>query len=165
MSIGLTRQGCISCLWSAEQRKCFFPCPRSSLNILSRKRGLVVPSCVSLLILHTQDEFGAYSRYFFHFPQRRRPFFILSTAIGSVPSLSGDAIAYRWHRANNAQGSSGCCLLRYHHRSFLCASLFPHPLVSSPSETWFWGVGPTHSHEMQSRGCLSRSVETRRQFG
>ena len=46
-------------------------------------------------------------------------------AIGSVPSLSGRAIAYRWHslrrvrrhRASRPQGSSsnGFCLFRFHH--------------------------------------------------
>ena len=52
--------------------------------------------------------------------------YIPSTAIGSVPSLPGQAIAYRWrslpsvrrHRAGSPQGSSNngcCCLFRYHH--------------------------------------------------
>ena len=64
--------------------------------------------------------------------------FVLSTAIWSVPSLSGNAIAYRWrslprvhrHRASNLQDSSsnGCCLFRYHMDHFLCASLFAQPL-------------------------------------
>ena len=51
---------------------------------------------------------------------------IPATAIGSVPSLSGHAIAYGWrslrivrrHRASSSQGSSsdGCCLFfRCHH--------------------------------------------------
>ena len=48
-------------------------CPRSRLRIWSRETGLVVPSCVSLLILHTQTEFGAYSRDSSRCP-RRRPF-------------------------------------------------------------------------------------------
>ena len=59
-------------------------------------------------------------------------------AIGSVPSLSGQAIAYRWrsllrvrrHRASSPQGGSskGCCLCINMDR-LMCASLFPHPLL------------------------------------
>ena len=65
--------------------------------------------------LHTQAESSAYLRDFSRVPRRRlfvhlkRPY-----AIGSVPSLSGHAIAYRWrslprvrrHRASKPQGSS-----------------------------------------------------------
>ena len=59
--------------------------------------------------------------------------------IGSVPSLSGHAIAYRlrslprvcWHRASSPQGSSsnGCCLCITMDQMLLCSSLFPHPLL------------------------------------
>ena len=65
--------------------------------------------------LHTQAEYGAYLRDSYRVP-RRRPFIHLKPpyAIGSVPSLSGHAIAYRWHalprvcrhRASKPQGSS-----------------------------------------------------------
>ena len=65
--------------------------------------------------LHTQAESGAYSRDSSRVPLRR-PFIYLKPpyAIGSVPSLSGHAIAYRWrslprvhqHRASKPQGSS-----------------------------------------------------------
>ena len=63
--------------------------------------------------LHTQTESGAYLRGSSRVP-RRRPFMKPPYAIGSVPSLSGHAIAYRWcslprvrrHRANKTQGSS-----------------------------------------------------------
>ena len=63
--------------------------------------------------LHTQGESGAYSRDSSRVP-RRRPFYEPPYAIGSVPSLSGHAIAYRWrslprvrrHRASKPQGSS-----------------------------------------------------------
>ena len=63
--------------------------------------------------LHTQAESGAYLRDSSRFP-RRRPFMVPPYAIGSVPSLSGHAIAYRWHslsrvrrhRARKPQGSS-----------------------------------------------------------
>ena len=63
--------------------------------------------------LHTQAESGAYLRDFSRVP-RWRPFMKPPYAIGSVPSLSGHAIAYRWcslprvrrHRASKLQGSS-----------------------------------------------------------
>ena len=63
--------------------------------------------------LHTQTESGAYLRDSSRVP-RRRPFMKPPYAIGSVPSLSGHAIAYRWrslprvrrHRASKPQGSS-----------------------------------------------------------
>ena len=65
--------------------------------------------------LHTQAESGAYLRDSSRVPQRR-PFIMKPPyAIGSVPSLSGHAIAYRWrslprvrrHRASKSQGSEG----------------------------------------------------------
>ena len=63
--------------------------------------------------LHTQAESGAYLRDSSRVP-RRRPFMKPPYAIGSVPSLSGHAIAYRWrslprvrrHRASKPQGNS-----------------------------------------------------------
>ena len=63
--------------------------------------------------LHTQAESGAYLRDSSKVP-RRRPFMKPPYAIGSVPSLSGHAIAYRWrslprvrrHRASKPQASS-----------------------------------------------------------
>ena len=63
--------------------------------------------------LHTQAEPGAYLRDSSRVP-RRRPFMKPPYAIGSVPSSSGHAIAYRWrslprvrrHRAIKPQGSS-----------------------------------------------------------
>ena len=74
--------------------------------------------------LHTQAESGAYLRDSSRVP-RRRPFMKPPYAIGSVPSLSGHAIAYRWrslprvrrHRASKPQGSSERvlpCLADYH---------------------------------------------------
>ena len=66
--------------------------------------------------LHTQAESGAYIRDSPRVP-RRCPFLYLKPpyAIGSVPSLSSHAIAYRWrslprirrHRASTPLGSSG----------------------------------------------------------
>ena len=63
--------------------------------------------------LHTQAESGAYLGDSSRVP-RRRPFMKPPYAIGSVPRLSGHAIAYRWrslprvrrHRASKPQGSS-----------------------------------------------------------
>ena len=65
--------------------------------------------------LHTRAESGAYLRDSSRVP-RRRPlnYFKPPYAIGSVPSLSGHAIAYRWrslprvrrHKASKPQGSS-----------------------------------------------------------
>ena len=65
--------------------------------------------------LHPQAESGAYLQDSSRVP-RRRPFIYSKPpyAIGSVPSLSGHAIAYRWrslprvrrHRARIPQGSS-----------------------------------------------------------
>ena len=96
---------------------------RLRLRKWSHETSSAVPSRISLLILHTQAESGAYSRDSSRFP-RRRLFIKLPTAIWSVPSLSGHAIAYQWrstprvrrHRAGSLQGSSsnGCCLCRSH---------------------------------------------------
>ena len=47
-----------------KRETCFFPCPRSRLRNLSRETGSTVPSRVTLLILQTQAESGAYSRGF-----------------------------------------------------------------------------------------------------
>ena len=49
------------------------PCSRSPLRIWFRETDLAVPSRVSLLILHTQAESGAYSRDCSRCP-RRRPY-------------------------------------------------------------------------------------------
>ena len=71
-------------------KKWAFPCPCSRLRILSRGIGSAVLSRISLLILYTQAESGAYSRDPYRFP-RRRPH-IPPTVILPVPSLSGHAI-------------------------------------------------------------------------
>ena len=88
-------------VWSADQGKRIFPCPRSSLEIWSRETGLAVPSRVSLLILHTQAEAGASLRDFFRFP-RRHPFSYLNhhTSLGQsrvhrVTQLRTDGIHCR----------------------------------------------------------------------
>ena len=81
-------------------------------NLVSRD-GFSRPVPRQPAYLHTLAESGAYLRDFFRVP-RRRPFMKPPYAIGSVPSLSGHAIAYRWcslprvrqHRASKLQGSS-----------------------------------------------------------
>ena len=94
--------------------KIIFPCPRACLRIWSRETGSAFQSRVSLLIsILSQAESGAYLRDSSRVPPRR-PFMKPPYAIGSVPSLSGHAIAYRWrslprvrrHRASKPQGSS-----------------------------------------------------------
>ena len=90
--------------------------------------------------LHTQAESGVYLRDSSRVP-RGRPFIYLKPpyAIGSVPSLSGHAIAYQWrslprvrrHRASSPQGcsSNGCCIFRYHHGSINVRLPFPDALM------------------------------------
>ena len=83
-------------------------------NLVSRD-GLGSPVARQPAHLHTQAESGAYLRDSSRVP-RWRPFIYLQPpyAIGSVPSLSGHAIAYRWrslprvhrHGASKPQGSS-----------------------------------------------------------
>ena len=87
--------------------------------------------------LHTQAESGAYLRDSSRVP-RRRPFMKPPYAIGSVPSLSGHAIAYRWRslprvrrdRASKSQGSSERVLpWQVTMDQLIFASLFPRPLL------------------------------------
>ena len=81
-------------------------------NVVSRD-GFSRPVPRQPAHLHTQAESGAYLRDSSRVP-RRRPFMKPPYAIGSVPSLSGHAVAYRWrslprvrrHRASKSQGSS-----------------------------------------------------------
>ena len=72
--------------------------PYAPENLVSRY-GFSRPVPRQPAHLHTQAEFGAYLRDSSRVP-RRRPLFIYymkpPDAIGSVPSLSGHAIAYRW---------------------------------------------------------------------
>ena len=102
-----------------------FACPRSCLSVWSRETGSAVPSRVSLLFLHTQSKSGAYSRDSSRFQPWRPPY-----AIGSVPRLSGHAIAYGWRllpRGSPTQGSSsnGCCIC-IAMESNQCAPLFSY---------------------------------------
>ena len=81
-------------------------------NLVSRD-GLSRPVPRQPAHLHTQAESGAYLQDSSRVPGRR-PFMKLPYTIGSVPSLPGHAIEYRWrllprvrrHRASKPQGSS-----------------------------------------------------------
>ena len=89
------------------------PCPRACLRIWSHETGSAVPSRVSLLIsmlrLNLVLTYGIPPEFRGGVHMMKPPY-----AIGSVPSLSGHAIAYRWrslprvrrHRASKLQGSS-----------------------------------------------------------
>ena len=107
-------------------------------NLISRD-GFGSPVPRQPVHLHTQAEFGAYLRNFSRVP-RRRPFIYLKPpyAIGSVPSLSGHAVAYRWrslprvrrHRASKPLGSSERVLpWQVTTTQLICASL---------SHTHYW---------------------------
>ena len=113
---GSTGQGCQSCTWSAEQAKTKFNISLFAFapeNLVSRD-GFGNPVPRQPAHLHTHAESGAYLRDSSRVP-RRRPFIYLKSpyAIGSVPSLSGHANAYRWrsllrvrrHRVGKPQGS------------------------------------------------------------
>ena len=90
----------------------YSPVPCVPENLVSRD-GFSRPIPRQSTHLHTQAESRAYLRDSSRVP-RRRPFMKPPYAIGSVPSLSGHAIAYRWrslprvrrHRASKPQGSS-----------------------------------------------------------
>ena len=115
-------------------------------NLVSRD-GFGSPVRRQLAHLHTQAESGAYLRDSSWVPQRR-PFRYLKPpyAIGSVPSLWGHAIAYRWrslprvrsHRASKPQGS--CCLGTRHHGPInMCRVFSSHSLIcTSLSHTHDW---------------------------
>ena len=90
--------------------------------------------------LHTQAESGAYLRDSSRVP-RRGPFIYFKPpyAIGSVPSLSGHAIAYRWrslprvrrHRASKLKVvPNECCCLG--------ASPWTKLIYASLSRTHYW---------------------------
>ena len=86
--------------------------PFAPENLASRD-GFGSPVLRQPAHLHAQAESGTYLRNSSRVP-RRRPFMKPPYAIGSVPSLSGHAIAYRWrslprvrrHRASKSQRSS-----------------------------------------------------------
>ena len=121
---------------SAGQKKTIFSCPRLQLRIWSREIGSAVPFHVSLLILHTQVESGAYSRDSSSFPRRYLVIYAVNRHRIS-PEFISSQIAYRWrsmprvrrHRARSRQGSSndGCCLFKYRHGAINVRLSFPTP--------------------------------------
>ena len=133
---GSPGSGCHSYSWSAGQEKTIFSCPRLQLRIWSREIGSSVPFHVSLLILHTQVESGAYSRDSSSFPRRYLVIYAANRHRIS-PEFISSQIAYRWrsmprvrrHRARSRQGSSndGCCLFRYCHGPINVRLSFPTP--------------------------------------
>ena len=94
-------------------RKIYIPLSPCVLESLVSRDGFNRPVPRQPAHLHTQAESGAYLRDSPRVP-RRHPFMKPPYAIGSVPSLSGHAIAYRWRslprvrrlRAGKPQGSS-----------------------------------------------------------
>ena len=105
-------------------------------NLVSR-HGFSRPVPRQPAHLHTQTESGAYLRDSSRVP-RRRPFMKPPYAIGSVPSLSGHAIAYRWRslprvrrrRVSKPQGKfrTGAALAGRHEPINIRLS-FPQPLL------------------------------------
>ena len=124
------------CSWSAEQEKIFSSLsPFAPENLVSRRVRPSRPAS-ACSIPHTQAESGAYRIS----PDFRGGvhLFIPPTAIGSVPSLLGHAIAYRRrsqlrvrrHRASSqANSSNGCCLFRDQHGSINVRLSFPTPTI------------------------------------
>ena len=118
----------------------YFLSPLAPENLVSRD-GFGRPSPCQPLILRTKAESSIWCLLTssIHGPRFPRPRQSLpSTAIGSVPSLSGHAITYRSrlpprvrrHKAGSPQGSSSkeCCICRNPTDHFLCAPLFRHPV-------------------------------------
>ena len=111
----------------------YFPVRAREFGLARRVRQSSPASACSF---HTQAESGAYLRDSSP-ARRRRPFSYLKPpdAIGSVPSLSGHAIAYRWrslprvrrHRATKPQDSSERVLpWQVTMDQLICASLYFH---------------------------------------
>ena len=114
-----------------------FPCPRSRLIIWSRETGSVVPSRVSLLIsiLRLNLVLTLWIP-----PDFRGGVHLLipPTAISSVPSLSGHAMAYGQSAGTESvvpkvvpvvlTAASGFTCTGITMDQLMCASLFPHHL-------------------------------------
>ena len=115
-----------------NREKEYSPVPCTPLEIWSRETDSSFTSRVSLLILHTRAESGAYSRDSSRCP-RRRPFIYLNrhTPLGQSRVYR----VYRWrslprvrrHRASSPQGSSsnGCCHFSGHHGPINVRLSFP----------------------------------------
>ena len=125
-----------------------FPCPRACLRNWVSRDGFSRPVPRQPAHLHTQPESSAYLRDSSRVP-RRRSFMKPPYAIGSVPSLSGHAIAYRWrslprvrwHRVSKPQGSLSPCV--------------PDNLVSRDGFSRPVPRQPAHLHTQAESGAYS----------
>ena len=117
----------------------YFPLfPLALENVVSRN-GFGSPVPRRPAHLHTQAEYGAYMTVFLPISATASIYLLKPPyAMGSVPSLSGHAIAYQWrslprvrrHRARKPQGSSKRMLpWQVSMDQFILASIFPHPLL------------------------------------
>ena len=142
--------------WTGEIHIPLSPCVPE--NVVSRD-GFSRPVPRQPAHLHTQAESGAYLRDSCRVP-RRRPFMKPPYAIGSVPSLSGHANAYRWrslprvhrHRASKPQGSSERVLpWQLTMDQLICASLshahywYEVAMLKVPAVQWFHRWQSVHS--------------------
>ena len=131
--------------WSAEQGTSQFPCPSTCLRIWSRETGSAVPSRVSLLILHTLAESDAYLLWDSSRVPRRRPYIYIKLpyAIGSVPTLSGQATAYRWRSLPRVRWQRASKPLGSSKRVLPWQVTLGQLLFASPSYTHYWySTGP-----------------------
>ena len=141
---GSAGYGCQSCSWSTVQGKCFFSCPGLRLRIWPRETCYAVPSRVRSLILHTEAE-SDWSIWYF--------------LTGSLPlsaTASTCTVNHHWvnpeivyrvtqlrtdgvHCRESAGTEpvvlkvlliTGVTLSGFTMGQFLCASLFPHPLLA-----------------------------------
>ena len=119
------------------QRKRIFPCSRTRLRIWSRETGSAVPSRVSLFIVHTQAESGAYSRDSSRFP-RRRPFIYLhrqntpsgQSRVNWAMQLRTDGVHCRESAGTGrvvlkVVPVTGAAILQGTMDQLMCASIFP----------------------------------------
>ena len=134
-------------------------------NLVSRD-GFGRPSRVSLLILHTQTELGAYPRDFSRLP-RRRPFmytanrhrvspeFIRSRICVPMAFTAESPSAQDQYSPQNRY-SNGFCLFRLSSRANQCAPLFSH------THYWYGGVGMLIQYSRSSilLGSLRRPQDT-----
>ena len=112
-------------------RKIFFPCPRSRLKIWSRETGSAVPSRASLIILHSQTEFGAYSRDFCRFSRRRPLIYTVRRLRASPEFIRPRKCIPMSFSSPQGSSSNGCCLFRYHHVPIFMRLSFPTPTTST----------------------------------
>ena len=113
-----------------------FPSPRSRLRIWSHETGPVVPSRVSPLIsTHTQTESGVLTRVIYpafhdgvHIIYSQPP--LGQSRVHEVMQLRTDGVHCR-ESAGTVTGAAFSGITLDH---FVCASLFPHPLLQEKYE-------------------------------